>query len=307
MEVTFVTWDEAESALRNIRQKVFVEEQNVPSDLEWDADDKQAIHVLGKEGNRPVACARIVKSSYLGRVAVLKDYRGHGWGGRLIRATEQYLTEKKKNRLSLMAQANSYQFYFSNGYRPESEMVWDADIPHVNMSKILNRPSPANKTYTLKEDGDIHTSELPAASSVWFQIASCQAQRQIDIQIKDLNHPVFNNANCVANISQFLRASNQRTVRILINEEIPGLSEHPLLKLHHRMSSRLLVRCIRMKVDADNIGNHILFDLSGHLKFNYKISECCFSNAIAVRRHKMKFEEYWEQSSELIEGRRLKL
>lgn len=307
MEVTFVSWDEAESALRNIRQKVFVEEQNVPSDLEWDADDKQAIHLLGKEGNRPVACARIVNSNCLGRVAVLKDYRGHGWGGRLIRAAEQFLLEKKKNRLSLSAQANSYQFYFANGYRPDDNMVWDANIPHLKMSKILNRPSPTSKTYVLKEDSDNHTSELPVASAVWFQIASSQALRHIDIQITDLNHPVFNNANCVANISQFLRASNQRTVRILINQEIPGLSEHPLLKLHQRMSSRLRVRCVSMKPDADNIGNHILFDLSGHLKFNDKNSQCCFSNAITVRRHKMKFDEYWEKSNELIEGRRLKL
>ena len=62
MEISFVNWDEAQSALRHIRQTVFVEEQQVPEDLEWDSDDKVAVHLLGKEGNRAVACARLTSA-----------------------------------------------------------------------------------------------------------------------------------------------------------------------------------------------------------------------------------------------------
>ena len=131
MEINIVKWDDAQSSLRLIRQKVFIEEQQVPQDIEWDNLDKQAIHFLGKEGNRPVACARLINNEYIGRLAVLKDYRSHGWGGRLLRATEQYLIEHHKGRLSLNAQANSYTFYFKNGYRPDDIMHWDANIPHI--------------------------------------------------------------------------------------------------------------------------------------------------------------------------------
>ena len=307
MEINIVKWDDAQSSLRLIRQKVFIEEQQVPQDLEWDNLDKQAIHFLGKEGNRPVACARLINNEYLGRLAVLKDYRSHGWGGRLLRAIEQHLVEQHKGRLSLNAQANSYSFYFKNGYRPDENMHWDANIPHVKMTKLLNRPNSSSHTYMLEEDEENHYSDQPAASAAWFQIGTNQSRRELNIQISDLAHPVFNNANCVANIAQFIRESNKRTVRVLINQEVPGLSEHPLLLLQQRMSSRILIRCIPMQNDAESYGNHILFDTSGHMRFDYKTAYCCFNNRISVNRHKARFEQYWEKSKQLVEGRNLRL
>tara|TARA_B110000196_G_scaffold309684_1_gene311606 strand:- start:37 stop:960 length:924 start_codon:yes stop_codon:yes gene_type:complete len=307
MEISIVKWENAESSLRLIRQRVFIEEQNVPEDLEWDSLDKQAIHILGKEGNHPVACARLVKDQILGRVAVLKDYRGHGWGDRLIHAAEQYLLERGKARLSLSAQANSYPFYFKNGYRHDEEMVWDAGIPHLKMTKILSRPNPASKTYLLGEDQENHYSEQAVAAPAWFQIASSQARREIEIQIKDLAHPVFNNTNCLDNIQRFIRESQQRKVRILINQEIPGLSEHPLIQLQQRMSSRIQIRCIEMKSDGDNYGNHIVFDSSGHLRFDYKSTRCCFDDRLNAKRYKDGFQQNWEKSKQLIEGRTLRI
>lgn len=305
MEIHRVSWDDASSALRLIRQKVFIDEQQVPAEEEWDADDKKAIHFLGKEGNRPVACARLIKDSQLGRLAVLKDYRSHGWGGRLLRAAEQYLIEKKKTKLTLNSQANSYNFYFSNGYRSTDEMSWDANIPHIQMQKQLLRPDPVGKTYLLGEDDKSHYSDQPAASSVLFQIGSSQCRREIDIQISDLAHPLFNNAACISNLARFIRESRQTQIRVLINKEIPGLSEHPLLQLQQRMSSRFKIRALHMPNSREAYGNQILFDLSGYLKFDYKTTYCNFSNRISVSRHRVHFEQSWVASKELIEGRKL--
>jgi predicted GNAT family N-acyltransferase len=305
MEISIVTWDDAQSALRLIRQKVFIDEQQVPEELEWDTDDKTAIHFLGKEGNRPVACARILKDGKLGRLAVLKDYRKHGWGGRILRAAEQYLKAEKKNKLYLNGQANSYYFYFKNGYRPSEEMFWDANIPHIRMQKILNRPNPASETYILGADEDNHYSDQPAASPVLFQIASSQSRRQIDIQITDLSHPLFNNAACIANLGDFIRQSRRTQIRILINKEIPGLSEHPLLQLHHRMSSRFKIRTVDLPNNREAYGNQILFDITAYMKFDYKTTHCNFSNRLSTSRHQAHFEQYWASSKQLVEGRKL--
>ena len=305
MEIHTVSWDDASSALRLIRQKVFIDEQQVPEDLEWDAEDKTAIHFLGKEGNRPVACARLIKDSQLGRLAVLKDYRSHGWGSRLLRAVEQYLVEKKKTKLTLNGQANSYSFYFRNGYRSTDEMSWDASIPHIEMQKQLQRPNPVGKTYLLGEDEKSYYSDQPAASSVWFQIGSSQCRREIAIQISDLAHPLFNNAACISNLATFIRESRQTKIRVLINKEIPGLSEHPLLQLQQRMSSRFKIRALQTPNNKENYGNQVLFDLSGHLKFDYQSSYCNFSNRLSVSRHRVHFEQNWVASKELIEGRKL--
>lgn len=307
MEINIVSWDDAQSALRHIRQKVFIEEQLVPEDLEWDGSDKSAIHLLGKEGNRPVACARITEGGKLGRVAVLKDYRKHGWGGRILRAAERYLLDQRKAKIFLNSQANSYYFYFQSGYRPSEEMFWDANIPHLRMQKILNRPSPASNTFLLGLDDENHYSDQPAASAVWFQLGSSQCRRAIDLQINDLAHPVFNNTFCVENISTFLRQSHQTQVRILINKEIPGLSEHPLLLCQQRLNSRFKIRCIDAPNNQEQHGNKVLFDLKGYLRFDYQSSYCNFDNRLSASRHKVYFEQSWAKSKQLIEGRKLSL
>lgn len=305
MEINIVSWEEAQSALRLIRQKVFIEEQRVPEDLEWDGTDKIATHLLGKEGNRPVACARITSDGKLGRLAVLKEYRKHGWGSRLLKAAEQYLMEQKKPKLYLNSQANSYYFYFQSGYRPEEEMFWDANIPHIRMQKVLNRPNSISNTFLLGLDDESHYSDQPAASPAWFQIGSSQSRRSIDIIIKDLAHPLFNNSFCIDNLSQFVRQSQYAQVRVLINKEIPGLSEHPIMLTQQRLSSRFKVRQIDDATNKEDKDNQILFDLSGYLRFDYQSSYCNFNNKLSVSRHKAHFEQEWAKSKSLIEGRRL--
>jgi predicted GNAT family N-acyltransferase len=308
MNISTVTWEDAHSALRLIRQQVFIEEQQIPEELEWDSGDQIAIHFLGKEGNRPVACARLFKDGKLGRLAVLKDCRGKGWGQRILQAAEQHLLDQKKSKLSLESQANSYQFYFKYGYRPTEDMSWDANIPHLHMQKLLLNPNPTSNTYRLGEDENHHHSGQPAASSVWFQIGSSQCRREINIQINDLTHPLFHNATCISNLSKFIRESRHTHVRVLINKEVPGLSEHPLLRLQQRMSSRLKVRALLlMPSNKETNRNQILFDQSGYLEFNYKTTDCNFSNRISVKRYRIDFEKNWEESTELIEGRTLNL
>jgi predicted GNAT family N-acyltransferase len=308
MNINTVTWDDAHSALRLIRQKVFIEEQQVPEDLEWDSGDQVAIHFLGKEGNRPVACARLFKDGKLGRLAVLKDYRGKGWGQRILQAAEQHLLDQKKDTLSLDSQANSYHFYLKNGFHSTEDMSWDADIPHLHMQKLLLNPNPTNNTYLLGEDENHYHSGQPAASSAWFQIGSSQCRREINIQINNLAHPLFNNTACISNLSKFIRESRHTQVRILINKETPGLSEHPLLRLQQRMSSRLKVRALLLiPSNKETNRNQILFDRSGYLEFDYKTTDCNFSNRISVKRYRIDFEKHWQESRELIEGKTLNL
>jgi predicted GNAT family N-acyltransferase len=304
MELNFVSWGEAQSSLRYIRQKVFVEEQQVPESLEWDSKDRVAIHILGKEGNRPIACARLLRDGQLGRLAVLKNYRKNGWGMRILRAAEQRLMSQKKTSIYLNSQANSYQFYFRNGFRPNDKMFWDANIPHIQMHKILSRPNPTNKIFILGEDDENHTSEQAAASPVWFQIGSNQSRREINIRIDDLCHPVFNNPFCVDNLREFIRQSQKTQIRVIIHKETPGLSEHPLLLLQQRMSSRFKIRCINTPINKEHCSNQILFDLKGYMRFDYQASYCNFNNPLSVSRHRLHFEQEWSRSKQLVEGRK---
>lgn len=305
MEVNIVAWEDEESALRYIRQKVFVEEQQVPEALEWDATDKVALHLLAREDSRPVACARIERDGKLGRLAVLKENRQQGWGARILKAAEAFLLKEKLAKIYLNSQANSYRFYFNKGYRPCDEMFWDAGIPHIRMQKVLNKSNAVSHAYLLGLDEDNHYSSEAAASPVWFQIASKQSRRSIDIWLHDLAHPVFNNASCLENLTAFIRQSKHTQIRVLLNEEYRGLAEHPMMIIQQRLSSRFIVRRADSIEGREVHNNQILFDLKGHMRFDYQTSYCNFNNQLSVGRHKVHFEQAWAKSKPLIEGRKL--
>ena len=124
-----------------IRMIVFVEEQKVPPWEEMDHYDEEADHYLVEDGDTPVATARIVDKGEghgkVGRVAVLKEYRGRGAGRDLMR----YLLDACAGRftaLELDAQIQVIPFYERLGFSAEGDMFLDAGIEHRRMTLLLD-------------------------------------------------------------------------------------------------------------------------------------------------------------------------
>jgi D-hexose-6-phosphate mutarotase/predicted GNAT family N-acyltransferase len=138
MKIRKVTWADAQAALSAIRRTVFIEEQLVPEELEWDGEDEHALHVLVKEGEAPIGCGRMLADGHIGRMAVLKDYRGRG-AGRLILKTLLMEAEKlRRGRVFLNAQTRAEGFYTKYGFIQVGGEFPDANIPHVRMEKTLD-------------------------------------------------------------------------------------------------------------------------------------------------------------------------
>jgi predicted GNAT family N-acyltransferase len=120
-----------------IRHDVFVEEQGVPLDLERDALDATAIHLLATDRGTPVGAARIVitgDTGKIGRVCVLKQARGTGLGSALIRETLGVLrTTPGITRAALGAQTDAMGFYEKLGFTAYGEVFDDAGIDHRMM------------------------------------------------------------------------------------------------------------------------------------------------------------------------------
>ena len=95
VEVLQVSWQDMESHLRDIRTKVFIEEQNVPEDLEWEDADLNAVHLLVKTAGQYVATARLLNTGQIGRMAVLKPYRLSGLGTTMLVKALIYCRRKK--------------------------------------------------------------------------------------------------------------------------------------------------------------------------------------------------------------------
>jgi predicted GNAT family N-acyltransferase len=128
-----VSWSTHEMMLRQIREQVFVIEQSVPLNLEWDEQDQHAIHLLVQDNlAQPVACARIVDNS-IGRMAVIKEQRGKGIGKAVLDKAIQTCLVRKIIHIKLSAQTHAIPFYEKAGFRICSEPYLDANIWHVDM------------------------------------------------------------------------------------------------------------------------------------------------------------------------------
>ncbi|MGV6850046.1 MAG: GNAT family N-acetyltransferase [Marinibacterium sp.] len=125
----------------DLRKEVFIQEQGVPEDLERDALDGDAIHLLALIDGRPAGTARLVilgETAKIGRVCVRKSARGDGLGAALIRAA---LEEARQNpglvRVKLGAQISACGFYEKLGFEAVGPVYVDAGIDHRDMVLTL--------------------------------------------------------------------------------------------------------------------------------------------------------------------------
>jgi predicted GNAT family N-acyltransferase len=123
-----------------IRMKVFVDEQNVPPEVELDEHDRTAIHFIGYQEAEAIAASRLRFTEDYGkleRICVLKSFRGKSYGKQLIQAMEETIKKHHYQKAKLNAQTHAVTFYESLGYRAVSDEFMDAGIPHVTMVKQL--------------------------------------------------------------------------------------------------------------------------------------------------------------------------
>ncbi|HDK37659.1 MAG TPA: GNAT family N-acetyltransferase, partial [Thiolapillus brandeum] len=88
--IRLANWHQDAEALSLVRKKVFVEEQQVPVELEWDGQDPQCLHLLAEDaGGNPIGTGRLLPDGHIGRMAVLKEWRGKGIGFALLRQLKE--------------------------------------------------------------------------------------------------------------------------------------------------------------------------------------------------------------------------
>lgn len=129
-----VTWSTHEVALRLVRKQVFIIEQHVPRSLEWDEHDATATHLLAVDCQQvPIACARLLDNGSIGRMAVLKAWRGKGIGKALLVQAIALYQQRACSMVTLSAQLHAIAFYEQSGFVVCSEPYLDANILHVDM------------------------------------------------------------------------------------------------------------------------------------------------------------------------------
>jgi predicted GNAT family N-acyltransferase len=134
------SWQHDRERLQYVRRQVFIEEQGVPEDEEWDAADPVSWHVLAIHENRDaVGTGRLEPSGKIGRVAVLDRFRGRGVGEAIMRCLVNHATDSGLEAVYLHAQTASAGFYRRLGFRAEGPVFDEVGIPHVRMRLGVGR------------------------------------------------------------------------------------------------------------------------------------------------------------------------
>ncbi len=148
LELVAGPWSELREAARNLRSDVFLQEQRIPIELEWDNADEAALHAVAF--NRlaaPVATGRLLQHSSgigkIGRMAVTRVLRGTGVGRQILQTLVQAATLRGDREVLLHAQTSAQGFYQRQGFTARGELFEEAGIDHIAMFKSLNQAEPA--------------------------------------------------------------------------------------------------------------------------------------------------------------------
>ncbi|KQT10772.1 YbgC/FadM family acyl-CoA thioesterase [Ramlibacter sp. Leaf400] len=145
LQVRTGSWSELGQDAAAIRTRVFVQEQRIPAEMEWDEADAAALHAVAYNRlGRPVATGRLLQPSpgvaKIGRMAVHEVLRGSGMGRQVLISLLEAAAQRGDKQAVLHAQRTAEDFYRRLGFRPQGEPFEEAGIPHVEMAAALPLP-----------------------------------------------------------------------------------------------------------------------------------------------------------------------
>ncbi len=126
-------WHIDGEVLRALREEVFIREQSVPAEMEWDEFDEQSRHVVAIADGVPIGTGRLLPDGHIGRMAVLRKWRGQGVGSALLTTLMETARNLGMSRVVLNAQIQALPFYLRHGFQVRGEEFLDAGIAHRRM------------------------------------------------------------------------------------------------------------------------------------------------------------------------------
>lgn len=132
--VSLVNWHDGEPLLKAIRTAVFIKEQGVPEEMEWDEHDETCRHALALSLNGDaIGCGRMFSNGHIGRISVLPEWRGKMVGTAIMEAFLGYAEAHDYPQVDVDAQVQAKPFYHRFDFVERGEVFMDAGIPHIKM------------------------------------------------------------------------------------------------------------------------------------------------------------------------------
>ena len=135
--VQTASWAADRDQLSEVRRAVFIDEQGVPAGIEMDGRDADCHHLLATTATTPIGTVRLLSDGRIGRLAVIKPYRGRGIGRQLLLAVLATARSAGFKQLYLHAQSHAQGFYAAQGFKADGDEFEEAGIDHINMVLTL--------------------------------------------------------------------------------------------------------------------------------------------------------------------------
>ncbi|MFT5988142.1 MAG: putative GNAT family N-acyltransferase [Marinobacter psychrophilus] len=321
-------WNSAPPQIRGIRQRVFVEEQNVPPELEWDATDQSGEHFLVVvDGNKAAATARLYgipgATGFIGRMAVLPPYRGKRIGQALL----QHLIcqgAAHYSQLQLSAQQHAVEFYRRAGFHLCSDQYDDAGIAHFDMrclapsvlaedlaaEPVEKRPGIRKYPMNLGDDSRSWLFEQPQQLVELMHSLAGQARQRLWLYDNSLDFDLYGQPRFCELVSQIARRHRLSDVRLLIEDD-KALTQrqHGLVELMRRLPSHIELRLVS-DANPPEKEPFLLADRQGVL-YRHGVGGsqgfANFSDRGRVKRLEERFLQMWNTSQQSTELRVLSL
>ena len=281
--------------LRAVRETVFVHEQQVPLEEEWDALDPLCRHVIARDGTgSPIGTGRLTPERRIGRMAVLAEWRGQGIGDAMLDALVAEARELGWPVVSLNAQVSAEAFYARKGFIPEGGRFMEAGIEHQSMRRVLA--------------GSTAVEDLAGAIAATTAVIT-QARRQLRIYSRELDPGLLDNTAVLSALRRFSTRHSGGEARILLQDA--ATAQHtlaPMLTLAQRLPSVFAFREIREPVDKAYASAFVANDAGGYYfrTLGHRFDgETDLDGAGRARQLRDEFGRFWERARPCTEFRAL--
>ncbi|MDX1589201.1 MAG: GNAT family N-acetyltransferase [Oleiphilaceae bacterium] len=313
------SWDQVPPSLRALREQVFIREQKVPAELEWDEKDAQSEHFLLCDARgEALACARLCplnsRGAAIGRMAVVSRHRHQGLGIALLRHIMGHAAERY-DYLQLSAQEQVIGFYRRAGFFVVSSPYEDAGIRHVDM--ICSAPLQAlfqipetSSPMTLGRDTTTWSLTSDSDGTAMLRTLAWQCRRRLWLYDDQLDPGRYDDALLAQRLSVLGRGSHRADIRLLIRDDRSLMRRpHRLIQLMHRLPSRMQLRLVNRAYPSGE-APYVLADDQGLLyrhEFGSHNGFANFASPSRVRPLAEAFERQWQVARSSLELRQMPL
>lgn len=283
--------------VHQVRDAVFVQEQQVPRALERDALDPLSHHVLVRDpAGTPIGTARLTPEHRIGRMAVLAAWRGRGVGDALLVVLLDEARRRQWPAVSLHAQVGAEAFYARHGFLPEGDRFIEAGIEHQAMRRVLAGPA-----------GIAHRVEAVAITTAVI----AQARRSLVIYSRVLDPGLWDAPAVVDGLRRFATRQTGAQVHVLLQDAAtPQRALAPLIGLGQRLPSVFAFREVHDPVDLPYTAAFVANDHHGYYfrPLGHRFDgEAGLAHGGRARQLREEFSQIWERSRPVSEYRALGL